>query len=115
MALNPALMFDFRNQDVIGDYYTFRRSSYTRESAQATRLRGAGSSNYTSRDVLQPQASVKNTRQTGKSARGLHKVKKGETLSAIARKRNTTVNALCQLNHISKGARLLPGQILKYN
>lgn len=115
VALNPALMFDFRNQDVIGDYYTFRRSSYTRESAQATRLRGAGSSNYTSRDVLQPQASVKNTRQTGKSARGLHKVKKGETLSAIARKRNTTVNALCQLNHISKGARLLPGQILKYN
>ena len=27
VALNPALMFDFRNQDVIGDFYTFRRSS----------------------------------------------------------------------------------------
>ena len=40
VALNPALMFDFRNQDVTGDFYTFHRSNYARESAQATRLRG---------------------------------------------------------------------------
>ena len=40
VALNPALMFDFRNQDVTGDFFTFRRSSYAKESAQATRLRG---------------------------------------------------------------------------
>ena len=41
VALNPALMFDFRNQDVTGDFYTYRRSRYAAESAQATRLRGA--------------------------------------------------------------------------
>ena len=29
VALNPALMFDFRNQDVTGDSYTFRRSRLT--------------------------------------------------------------------------------------
>ena len=28
VALNPALMFDFRNQDVTGDFYTFHRSRY---------------------------------------------------------------------------------------
>jgi LysM repeat protein len=44
-----------------------------------------------------------------------HKVRKGETLSAIARKHRTTVNALCKLNRISKSVRLRPGQILKYN
>lgn len=40
MALNPALMFDFAHQDVIGDYYVFRKNSYESESLQATRLRG---------------------------------------------------------------------------
>ena len=40
IALNPALMFDFRNQDVTGDFYTFRRNKYAAESALATRLRG---------------------------------------------------------------------------
>jgi murein DD-endopeptidase MepM/ murein hydrolase activator NlpD len=40
VALNPTLMFDFKNQDVIGDYYVFRKNSYESESLQATRLRG---------------------------------------------------------------------------
>ena len=42
VALNPALMFDFRNQDVVGDFYNFNRNKYASESAQATRLRGVG-------------------------------------------------------------------------
>ena len=44
-----------------------------------------------------------------------HKVKKGETLQAVARKCHTTVEALCKLNRIGKNIRLMPGQILKYN
>lgn len=34
IALNPALMFDFKNQDVVNDYYVFRKSTYNRESAR---------------------------------------------------------------------------------
>ena len=44
-----------------------------------------------------------------------HKVKQGETLPSIARKCHITVEKLCELNHISKNAKLKPGQILKYN
>jgi LysM repeat protein len=44
-----------------------------------------------------------------------HKVKKGESLATIAKKRGTTVDKLCKLNHIGKSFRLTPGQILKYN
>ena len=40
---------------------------------------------------------------------------KGETLYSIARKRHTTVDALCRLNHIGKSKKLKAGQILKYN
>ena len=44
----------------------------------------------------------------------VHKVRKGESLSSIARKYGTTVAAIYQLNHISKNTRLVSGQILKY-
>ena len=40
VALNPALFFDFRNQDVTGDSYFFRRSTMASESAKATAARG---------------------------------------------------------------------------
>ena len=117
VALNPALMFDFRNQDVVGDYYTFRKSSYSRESVQANRLRGvSGSSASNGDDQLYTQANTKkaNNRRNTASTR-FHKVQKGETLYSIARKRNTSVNAICKLNGIGKNMKLRPGQILKYN
>ena len=112
VALNPALMFDFRNQDVTGDTYLFRRSTYSRESAQANRLRGvsgsaAANETASASSSKRSVASVQNTR--------LHKVKKGETLFAITRKRGTTVDELRRLNRLGKNPRLLPGQILKYN
>ena len=118
VALNPALMFDFRNQDVVGDFYTFRRSSYSRESAQATRLRGVGGIAVNSNDgdmLYSQQASSKNARRQAAANTRFHKVKHGETLYSIARKRNTTVAAICKLNHIGKNMKLRPGQILKYN
>ena len=116
VALNPALMFDFVNQDVVGDFYTFRRSTYARESAQATRLRGVGSSAVSSNDEDQLYTqSASSRRSTASSNTRFHKVQRGETLSSIARKRNTTIDAICKLNRITKSSKLRPGQILKYN
>ena len=107
------LMFDFRNQDVVGDFYNFNRKHYAAESAQATRLRGAGGSVTTSDDDL--DLAVSSTPARATSSVHFHKVKKGDTLQAIARKCHTTVDKLCKLNHIGKNIRLRPGQILKYN
>ncbi|MFM9984420.1 MAG: peptidoglycan DD-metalloendopeptidase family protein [Flavobacteriales bacterium] len=44
-----------------------------------------------------------------------HTVKSGDTLSAIARKRGTSVDAICKLNKIKKTTTLRPGQKLKYH
>ena len=117
VALNPALMFDFRNQDVTGDFYTFRKNTYSRESAQANRLRGVSGSSASSADdqLFAQNTSKKSSNKRNTASTRFHKVKKGETLYSIARKRNTTVNAICKLNGIGKNMKLRAGQILKYN
>jgi LysM repeat protein len=109
-------MFDFRNQDVVSDSYLFRKSQYERDGQLATRLRGAnGLYGYNPADVNSPNVGKSVATNSRSQGTRYHKVKKGETLSAIARKHGVTVSALCKLNRIGKNVRLRPGQILKYS
>ena len=114
VALNPALMFDFRNQDVIDDSYMFHKDTYQRESVVATRLRGVGGGSFSEGDEVVELASAAPAASYQHESR-FHKVRKGETLYSIARKRGTTINALMKLNHLKKSSKLKPGQILKFN
>ena len=117
VALNPALMFDFRNQDVVDDYYMFRKSSYMKESAIANRMRGAGASGSFSAEDGDEEVEVASVDPVSKGSgtSRLHKVRRGETLSSIARKHGLSVSALAKQNHMKQSAKLKPGQILKYN
>ena len=114
VALNPALMFDFKNQDVIGDYYMFYRDTYQKESIVANRLRGVGGKGKIEADEDTELAIAAPAASYAKDVK-FHKVKRGETLASIARKRGTTIDEICRLNRIGKNIRLMPGQILKYN
>ena len=114
VALNPALMFDFRNQDVVDDYYMFHKDSYQRESAVANRLRGVNGSGIGEGDEDIELANAAPAASYAHESR-FHKVKKGETLYSIARKRGTSVDAIMKLNHLKKTSNIKPGQILKYN
>lgn len=114
VALNPAIMFDFVNQDIVSDFYEFRKDSYEFDGRLATQLRGAnGKNGYDPAMVNSPNVGKSYDRSSRTT--NYHKVRKGETLSSIARKHGTSVNAICKLNRISKNVRLRPGQILKYN
>lgn len=113
IALNPALMFDFRNQDVVDDYYMFRKGTYERESAEANRLRGVAGNSEMDNDMDVAERSDKAARHS--TTARFHKVAKGESLYSIARKRGTSVDAICRLNHITKRTKIQPGQILKYD
>lgn len=116
VALNPTLMFDFRAQDVTGDYYAFNKETYDNESTNATRLRGKqDSSTYASTNSSDDYATNKRTTSGLTDQISYHKVKKGETLDRIAKKRGVTVEKICKLNHITKTMRLRPGQILRYS
>lgn len=117
VALNPALLFDFRAQDVTGDYYTFRNNSYQRESTEANRLRGKiGNGGYTPDQVRGGVASRREDVEAFNTVQvQYHKVQAGETLNSIARKRGVTVEQICRLSHISKSTKIKPGSILRYS
>jgi len=116
VALNPALMFDFREQDVTGDFYAFNKDTYDEESREATRLRGKiGNGSYT-REQVRGTDNANETTAKGYDDEVLyHKVVSGETLESIARKYGVTVDRLCKLNHIRKTMRIRTGQILRYS
>lgn len=137
VALNPALFFDFANQDVTGDYYVYRRSNISSESARATALRGTSSSLPYSRRNIQgdgnyrtrpktytnmnaeeyntdyssrtPQTTYSNTSER----LFYHKVSDSETLASIAEQHGITVEQLCRMNGLSKFTRPRAGQLLK--
>ena len=116
VALNPALMFDFRNQDVVSDFYVYIKSNYEHESAEATRLRGkVGNGGYNRDEVQGELANNSNANFDSSADMRYHKVKSGETLASIAEKRGVTIDTICKLNHITKGKAVRPGQILRYS
>ena len=115
VALNPAILFDFHNQDVTADYYMFRKNSYERESASAN--------NNIRMDARQSEAVAQNRRQNSDDNQKMrqysetryHKVSAGETLTSIAKRRGVTVEQLCKLNHLTRDVKVRPGQILRYS
>ena len=90
VALNPALMFDFRNQDVTGDFYDYTREQVNGGEVGRYNANAGGEKLY-------------------------HKVKYGETLNSIAEKRGVTVDQICRLNGYKKDKKLTPGQIIRYS
>lgn len=88
IAINPALMFDFPMQDVVADTYTFHST---------------GPNKYAGTEESKDNSDV------------VHYivVKRGETLSRLARQYNISIEKLCELNRLTKNTRLRPGQILR--
>lgn len=99
-AIDPSLLFDFPNQDIVSDYYTFYKDP-----------------NDVSKTVVAEADDTKDETAVADNAVvnvKYHKVKRGDSLYSIANKLGTTVDRICELNHISKRQRLRPGQILRY-
>ena len=114
VALNPALLFDFVNQDVTADYYMFRKSNYEQESVAVNKtIRLDGAPEETETVEEQKEIAESEVRQYTETR--YHKVKSGETLYSIAKRRGVTVEQLCKLNHLTRDIKVRPGQILRYS
>ena len=115
VALNPALLFDFVNQDVTADYYMFRKETFEHESVAINKnlLLEGGHSNELAKETDNNNGRNRNVREFSETK--YHKVSVGETLTSIAKRRGTTVPQLCNLNHLTRDVKVRPGQILRYS
>ena len=115
VALNPALLFDFVNQDVTADYYMFRKETFEHESVAINKnlLLEGGRSNELAKETENNNGRNRNVREFSETK--YHKVSVGETLTSIAKRRGTTVAQLCKLNHLTRDVKVRPGQILRYS
>lgn len=96
-AINPAAIFDFANQTTHTDEFTFNKSTY-----------------QNSRDYSPKKKSTKAVASSSKSGKSSTvRIKKGDTLSKIAKANGTTVDKLCKLNGISRTTTLTAGKPLK--
>ncbi len=103
--IDPEKLFSFEAADARADSYVFR--SRGKSTLSGTHNLTAKEEKASESRQFQQQKMERTSRST------VHKVKKGETLSSIAKKYHTTVDKLCRLNHISKTKALKVGQILK--
>lgn len=93
--LNPELLFDFPNQDVTGDTYTYYSPKAKRKAAQLARAKG---------EKVPEGSDVQ-----------YYKVRKGDTLSKIARRYGVSIDELCRLNNIRRTTTLRLGQLIRYS
>ena len=86
-CINPALLFDFKNQNVTGDSYVYRRpgSKYVENG----KVKVAG-----------PEPKF-------------HKVKSGDTIARIAKKHGVSQRSILKLNGLKETSIIRPGQNLR--
>lgn len=133
VALNPAIFFDFPNQDITCDVYTFHKSKRTAEDSKARALRGKVTSRGYSKENIQGTRGTSAPRHEGSrvslyddnygtSSRpdevrsekiSYHRIETGETLESIARDFGITVDKLCKLNGVGKYTTLTRGQTIR--
>lgn len=108
--INPAAIFDFANQTVHTDEYTFDKRTYT----QARNFDPDANSEYTRKYLANAanQPKAKSGSKSGSKSK-TYVVKRGDSLSRIASRNGTTVKALCKLNGLTTSSKLKPGTRLR--
>lgn len=118
--INPEKLFNFAEQDVMGDVFVYHSNGNGRLIAATDNM--VGGEEEMSEEEAAALAKEEESRQfqqqriqeqRAKSRSRVHKVKSGESLYVIARKYGTTVDKLCRLNNINKNSKLRLGQIIK--
>ncbi len=95
VAINPELLFDFPNQDVTADYFVFHNPE-------------KGTKGSVANDGRSQLA------QNGGKATHFYQVKRGDTLTKVAKKLGVKMEVLCRNNNLTRNSRLRDKQILRY-
>lgn len=109
--INPAAIFDFANQTVHTDEFTFDKRTYT----QPRNFDPAANQEYARMYLAStPQNNSSSASKNSSASKPkTYTVKRGDSLSRIASRNGITVRQLCKLNGLSTKAKLSPGKKLK--
>lgn len=99
-AINPSAIFDFANHTTHTDTYQFSKKTYTKARNYAPSKNLAKSENG-------------NPYKTGDSDIATYTVRKGDTLTSIARSYGMSATRLRKLNKMGSSDRIRAGQVLK--
>lgn len=100
-AINPSAIFDFKNHTTHTDTYAFSKSTYTQAR------------NYSPKTNLAKNDSKENVYKSGSDNRATYTVKKGDTLSSIARSYGMSATTLRKMNGLEQADKIRAGQVLK--
>lgn len=109
--INPNFIIDFPSKTVHQEEYLVTNSSY-RKTNNSSRSIIASTSTTNSSNV----ARSNNSESTNKFVSGevqYHRIQKGDTLGAISKKYNTSVNTICNLNNINSRTVLRVGRSIR--
>lgn len=87
--INPALMFDFKNQDVTGDFYVYRKNKHQSVDPKTGKVVDSDLQQY-------------------------HRVRSGDNLSKIANKYGVSLSQIYKLNKMNSRSVIRPGQQIRY-
>lgn len=99
-AINPSAIFDFANRTTHTDTYTFSKKTYTQPRNYAP-----------SRNALAKTDG--NSYHAASGTQSTYTVKRGDTLSSIARSYGMSATTLRRLNKLSHADKIQAGQVLK--
>lgn len=113
VPINPAAIFDFANQTVHTDTYTFDKGTYKNprnfDPAANSEYAKAYQAEY---QKTHPQGTAASSLSSGQSSK-TYTVRKGDSLSRIASRNGVTVKQLCRLNGLTTTSKIRPGQKLR--
>lgn len=120
--INPALLFNFQEEDIIADTYTHRFNTNTpmpiatpinsyAEGSKSTKTGNDGVTSEDENEQTNVAVSSKSTKKT-KSRTKKHKVRQGENPTTIAHRYGISVSQLMKLNRGLNPTRLQPGQTI---
>lgn len=107
--INPSAIFDFANQTVHTDTYTFDKHTYKKARNFDPAANTEYARQYRATHPARPTAST----GSSKSAAASYTIRRGDTLSRIASRNGVTVRQLCRLNGLTTKSKLQPGKKLR--
>ncbi|MDD2226664.1 MAG: peptidoglycan DD-metalloendopeptidase family protein, partial [Dysgonamonadaceae bacterium] len=104
--INPNFIVDFNNKVCHRDEYAVTNSSFKKTTASSRSILKPG-------ETYQVPADNNNSNKYVSGEVQYHRIKKGDTLSGIAKRYGISVKKICNLNNITTKTILRPGKSLR--